>query len=446
MTNALPPGPKLPPALQLLHWIFRPIPFMERCAQRYGDCFVVRLPLNAPFVTFSDPEAIKEIFTGDPEKLPAGETRAILKPLVGQHSVLVLDGAPHAQHRKLLMPPFHGERMQAYGEVMRDITDRAIERWPIGHIFPLQPGMQDITLNVILRTVFGIDEGAELTQLRAMLTELLTLGTNPLTMIPWFPALLSPFTKRQRLLQLIEDVDKALYAAITKRRAAGTAGRTDILSMLIDARDEQGQPMTDVELRDELITMLVAGHETTATSLSWTFHQLLQHPEVLTRLKNELQTAANGGSVTLQSISKLEYLDATIKEAQRLTPIVPLVGRLLHEPMRIGGRDLPAGVVAAPCIYLTHRRADIWPNPERFDPTRFLTKRPSPYEFFPFGGGNRYCLGAAFALYEMKIVLAQVLSRGALRAAPGHSVHVVRRGVTFAPSEGMPVVLESVAA
>lgn len=204
--------------------------------------------------------------------------------------------------------------------------------------------------------------------------------------------------------------------------------------------------MTDVELRDELITMLVAGHETTATSLSWTFHQLLQHPEVLAELKNELRTVADGGPVMLQHINKLEYLDATIKEAQRLTPIVPLVGRLLHEPMRLGGRDLPAGVIAAPCIYLTHRQPDVWPNPDRFDPDHFLTKRPSPYEFFPFGGGNRYCLGAAFALYEMKIVLAQVFSRVTLRAAPGRAVRVVRRGVTFAPSEGMPVVLEALAA
>ncbi len=445
-THPLPPGLKLPPALQLLYWIYRPITFMESCARRYGDCFVVRLALNAPFVVFSDPEAIKEIFTGDPEKLPAGETRAILKPLVGQHSVLVLDGAQHAQQRKLLMPPFHGERMQAYGEVMRDITDHTIARWPVGRAFPIQPEMQDITLNVILRTVFGIDEGAELTQLRALLVELLTLGTNPLNMIPWFPTLLGPFTKRQQVEKLIEEVDKALYAAIARRRAAGTAKRTDILSLLIDARDEQGQPMTDVELRDELITMLVAGHETTATSLSWTFHQLLQHPEVLARLKSELQSVTNNGPISPASVNKLEYLDATIKEAQRLTPIVPLVGRLLHEPMRIGGRDLPAGVVAAPCVYLTHRRPDIWPNPERFDPDRFLTKRPSPYEFFPFGGGNRYCLGAAFALYEMKIVLAQVLSRVVLRAAPGRAVRVVRRGVTFAPSEGMPVVLESLAA
>ncbi len=446
MTNALPSGPKLPPPLQLLQWIFRPIPFMESCAQRYGYCFIVRLPLNAPFVMFTDPEAIKEIFTSDPDKLPAGETRAILKPLVGEHSVLVLDGAPHAQHRKLLMPSFHGERMHAYGEVMRAIADRTIERWPVGRAFPLQPEMQAITLDVILRTVFGIDEGAELDHLRAMLTELITLGTNPLSMIPWFQTLLSPITKRRRVLQLMEEVDVVLYAAIAQRRATGAIGRTDILSLLIDARDEQGQPMTDIELRDELITMLVAGHETTATSLSWTFHQLLRHPEVMEKLKKELHAVFGAGLVTPQHVNKLEYLDAAIKEAQRLTPIVPLVGRLLREPARIGGRDLPAGVIAAPCIYLTHRRADLWPNPERFSPERFLEKRPSPYEFFPFGGGNRYCLGAAFALYEMKIVLAQVLSRVVLRSAPGRAVRVTRRGVTFAPSEGMPVVLESLAA
>jgi cytochrome P450 len=419
---------------------------MERCAQRFGDCFTIRLPVNPPFVFFTDPEAVKEIFTGDPEKLPAGATRAILQPLVGQHSVLVLDGARHAQQRKLLMPPFHGERMQAYSEVMREITDQTMARWPVGRAFPIQPEMQSITLNVILRTVFGIDEGAEFVHLRDLLVELLSLGTNPLALIPWFPTLLSPFTKRQRLMQLIEEVDTALYAAIAYRRKAGTEGRPDILSMLIDARDEDGQSMTDVELRDELITMLVAGHETTATSLSWTFHRILQHPEVIEKLKAELRSVAGNGAVAPAQINKLDYLDATIKEAQRLIPIVPIVGRKIHEPMRIGGRDLPAGVIAAPCIYLTHHRADIWPDPNRFDPDRFLARRPSPYEFFPFGGGNRFCLGAAFAMYEMKIVLTQVLLRVTLRAAPGRTVRVVRRGVTFAPSEGMPVVLESLAA
>lgn len=446
MMNTLPAGPKSPAGVQLLHWIFRPIPFMENCAQRFGDCFTVSLPLNPQLVFFSHPEAVKEIFTGDPDKLPAGETRAIVQPVVGQHSVLVLDGARHAQHRKLLMPPFHGERMHAYSEVMREITDQTIERWPVGRVFPIQSEMQTITLSVIMRTVFGLDDGAEFVHLRNLLVEFLSISTNPLALIPWFPRLLSPLTKRQRFMQLLGEVDKALYAAIASRRQAGTNGRKDILSMLIDAHDENGQPMTDVELRDELITMLLAGHETTATSLSWTFHRILQQPQVVEKLKAELHSVAGTGAVEPAQMNKLEYLDATIKEAQRLIPIVPIVGRKLREPMRIGGRDLPAGVVASPCIYLTHHRPDIWPEPNRFNPDRFLTKRPSPYEFFPFGGGNRFCLGAAFAMYEMKIVLAQVLSRVTLRAAPGRTVKVVRRGVTFAPSEGMPVVLESLAA
>ncbi|MGE0679803.1 MAG: cytochrome P450 [Candidatus Binatia bacterium] len=441
-----PSGPRLPAALQLLSWLYRPIPFMEQCARRYGDCFTLRFPANPPLVFFSSPEAVKDIFTGDPEKLPAGRTRAIVQPLVGQHSVLVLDGARHAQQRKLLMPPFHGERMQAYSAIMADITNQTIARWPIGRPFPIQAEMQEITLNVILRTVFGIDEGAEFTHLRALLIELLSLATKPLNLIPWFPRLLGPFTNRKRLTHLIKEVDIALYDAITRRRTIGTAGRVDILSMLIEARDEQGQPLTDNELRDELITMLVAGHETTATSLAWTFHHILRQPEIVEKLKAELHQIVGEGPVEPQHLHKLDYLDATIKEAQRLTPIVPVVGRYVREPVRIGGRDLPADVVATSCIYLTHHRPDIWPNPNRFDPDRFLTKRPSPYEFFPFGGGNRFCLGAAFATYEMKIVLTQVLSRVTLRAAPGRAVRVVRRGVTFAPSAGMPVVIERLAA
>jgi len=336
--------------------------------------------------------------------------------------------------------------MQAYGEVMREITDRVIESWPVRRPFPLQPQMQRITLEVILRTVFGIDEDADLVRLRDRLTELLSLGTNPLTLIPWLQGVLGPLTGRRRMMQLMHEVDEILFAQITQRRAAGGAGREDVLAMLIEARDEAGQPMSDVELRDEMITLLVAGHETTATSLAWAFHLILQHPHVLEKLRAELRQVIGSGPVAPQHVAKLEYLDATIKETQRLNPILPLVGRQLHEPMRIGGRDLSAGVVAAPCIYLTHRRPDLWPNPERFDPDHFLGRRPSPYEFFPFGGGVRHCLGAAFAIYEMKLVLAQVLSRVVLRPAPGHTVRVVRRGITFAPSAGMPVVLDARAA
>lgn len=445
----LPPGPKLPAVLQLFNWVYRPIPFMRACAHRYGDCFTIHFPNNPPIVFFSDPEGIKEIFTGDPEKLPAGESRAILRPLVGQYSLLLLDGARHRQQRKLMMPSFHGERMQAYGEVMQTVTNQIIDRWPKKQPFPLQPEMQAITLDVILRTVFGIDEGAALTQLRDRLAELLTLSTSPLRLaLSQFPRLqifFRPITNSQRLQELLQEVDTLLYAQIAQRRAADSFGRDDVLTMLIEARDDTGQQMSDIELRDELIT-LVAGHETTATSLAWAFHWILQRSDVQDKLHAELRRASATGTISPQAIAKLDYLDAVIKETQRLLPILPLVPRVLHESMRLGGRDLPAGVVVAPCTYLTHHRSDLWTNPDHFEPERFVGRRLSPYEFFPFGGGIRFCLGATFAIYEMKIVLAQVLSRVALRSAPGHTVRVVRRGVTFAPSAGLPVVLEPLAA
>ena len=444
-TQALPVGPRSPAAVQLMHWIFRPLPFMRDCARRYGDCFTVRLPQNR-FVLFSTPAAVKEIFTADPERLPAGETREILRPLVGQHSLLLLNGARHRHHRRLMAPSFHGERMQAYGRVMREMTDRNLDTWRTGRAFPIHPCMQEITLDVILRTVFGMDEGPEQGRLRQCLAELLSLGANPLRMIPWFQRLIGFFTKGRQLVQLLQEIDGLLYAQIARRREQGGAGREDILSLLVEARDEAGRPMSDEELRDEMITMLIAGHETTATSLAWTFHCILERPEVMDRLRAELRAVVGSGPVEPQHIAQLDYLDATIKESQRVYPILALVGRLLHEPQRIGGQDLPAGAVVAPCIYLTHHNPDIWSEPDTFNPDRFLTTRVSPYEFFPFGGGIRHCIGAAFALYEMKIVLAQVLSRASLRAAPGRRVRLVRRGITFAPSRGMPVVCDALAA
>ena len=444
--KVLPAGPKSPTAVQLLHWIFRPIPFMRDCARRYGTCFTVRLPRNPPMVLFSTPEAVKEIFTGDPEQLPAGETRGILRPLVGQHSLLLLDGARHQHHRRLMAPSFHGERMRAYGQVMREMTDRNLDTWPTGRAFPVHICMQEITLDVILRSVFGMDEGPEQGRLRKCLADMLTLGANPVRLIPWFQRLVGFFTKGQQIADLLQEIDDLLYAQIAQRRQQGGAGRDDILSLLIEARYEDGRPMSDEELRDEMMTMLVAGHETTATSLAWTFHCILERPEVMDKLQAELRAVVGSGPVESQHIAKLDYLDATIKESQRVYPILPLVGRLLHEPLQIGGQNLPAGVGVAPCIYLAHHNPDIWPEPDTFNPDRFLATRVSPYEFFPFGGGIRHCIGAAFALYEMKIVLAQVLSRASLRIAPGRRVRLVRRGITFAPSGGMPVVCDALAA
>jgi cytochrome P450 len=448
----LPPGPGTLPLVQMMHWVWRPIPFMEECARQYGDCFTVRFPLfghpgdRPPLVFFSDPDAVREIFTGDEADLLAGEANAPLEALVGRHSLLLLDGAHHMHERRLMMPSFHGERMQAYGDVMRQVTDRVIDAWPLEQPFPIHPHMQGITLAVILRTVFGLDEGARMTHLRDLLTRLLATGSNPLALLPWFRVELGGLTPWGRLARVGREVDAILLDEIRRRRAAGREGREDVLSMLVEARDETGRPMSDEELRDEMMTLLAAGHETSATTLCWVFNRVLRHPEVLEKLRAELAHVVGGGPVEPRHVPQLEYLDATIKETLRLNPIIPLVGRRLRTPMRIGGRELPAGAIAAPCIYLTHRRPEAWPDPERFDPERFVGQRTSPYAFFPFGGGVRRCLGMAFALYEMKIVVAEVLTRAVLRGAPGYRVRVVRRGITFAPSDGMPVVVEAIAA
>jgi cytochrome P450 len=379
--------------------------------------------------------------------MQAGEANVILEPLVGRRSLLRLDGAAHHRERRLLMPPFHGERMRLYADVMRAITEHVIDEWPSGRAFPIHPEMQRITLEVILRTVFGLEEGARLTRLRDKLTRMLAFGAaNPRLAIPWLQVDLGRLTAWGRLRRLIRDTDAMLYDEFTRRRAEPLDGREDVLSMLLAARDEHGTPMTDGELRDEMVTLLVAGHETSATTLAWVLQRLLQHPDVLARVRAELDTVAGDGPVAPEHVARLEYLDATIKETLRLNPIIPAVGRFLTRPIRIGDRDLPAGVVAAPCIYLAHRRPDVWADPERFAPERFLESKPGPYEFFPFGGGIRHCLGAAFATYEMKIVLAEMLRRVELRSSPGYRVRVIRRGITFAPSEGMPVVVERRAA
>jgi cytochrome P450 len=445
----LPPGPALPPSVQFLADAFWPTRFMERCARRHGDPFTIRFPWTPPFVFFSHPDAIRDIFTGDAEALRAGEANVDLLPLLGQHSLLLLDGARHLRERRLMLPPFHGERMQAYGRIMREATDRSIDGWPVGRPFPIHPRMQDITLDVILRAVFGVEEAERQAPLRAALTRLIAFVTGPAAVMLFVPSLqrdFGPLSPGGRFARLGHAVDAHIYAEIARRRAEGPTGRPDVLSMLIEARDEDGRAMTDVELRDEMITLLLAGHETTATSLAWAFHRILGRPDVLAKLDAERARVVGDGSVEPHHVNALEYLDAVVKETARLNPVVPNVGRRLQEPMWIGGHHLPAGVVAAPCMYLTHRRPDVWPDPEHFDPERFVGARPSPYAFFPFGGGVRRCIGAAFATYEMKVVLAQVLSRVELRAAPGYRVRLIRRTVTFAPSGGVPVVVGARAA
>jgi cytochrome P450 len=430
----LPPGPRQPSLVQLVHFTRRPVEWLEECGRRYGDPFTVRLPGYGPFVFAAAPGLIKEIFTGDDEVLHAGKANKVLEPLVGRHSVLLLDGATHLRQRRLLSPPLRGDRMHAYAGLIADITAAEVARMPRGRAFGLQDHMQSITLQVILRAVFGVEEGAAMTALRRMIVEVLEPPPALLAFLPpkYLDFPLSPF---RTFLRRRAALDRALREVIRERRAAPGHDRTDILSLLLGVRDEDGQPMTDDELSDELITMLAAGHETTATALAWTFACLLEHPEVEARLRAELASAADPAAN--------EYLDAVVKETLRLRPIVPDVVRQLQRPMQFAGYDLPAGVHIAPCIQLAHRRAGVYPEPERFRPERFLGVKPDPYTWLPFGGGIRRCLGMAFALYEMKIVIAGVLDGCTLRLATPGTVRVVRRSVTLAPERGTQVRIVS---
>ncbi len=435
---SLPPGPPLPQAVQTGLWMYFPQEFMRRCAARYGDAFTVRLAGLPPLVFLADPEAIKDVFTADPHDLHAGEANGVLKPILGAHSLLLLDGDRHLHERKLMLPPFHGERMAAYGTIIGEITDRTLARIPARRRTAIHPYMQEITLDVILRAVLGVEEGGDYARLRELMRQAMSFGDHPILLLlvtrdgelrfPRLQQSLGTLSPWLRFRKISDEIDKLLYAEFARRRAArDLSGRTDVLSMLMQARDEWGGRLSDEQLRDEMMTLLVAGHETSATTLTWAIWRLLSHPDVLARLRS------------LHGQEAEDYADAIVKETLRLNPIIPLVGRVVKKPTRIGGRTLPVGAVAAPCIYLAQRRAATWPDPERFDPDRFVGKKPSPYEWLPFGGGTRRCLGLAFAMYEMRIALPRI-ARLPLRLAPGYRQRMTRRGITFAVSEGLPVI------
>ncbi|HEX7292674.1 MAG TPA: cytochrome P450 [Conexibacter sp.] len=426
--RTLPPGPKGPNALTAMRFLLRGPRFLEECHARYGDAFTIRLNTGRTVVITSDPAIVKEVFQGGGEDLHAGAGNVVLKPILGARSVLLLDGPEHLRQRRLMLPPFHGERMRAYGETMRDVAERHIAAWPVGRDFAVHPTMQAITLEIILRTVFGVQEQADVERLAEPMKRLLNSTDQPLRL------LLLQFTRSAgakprspwgRVYALMAPVDALIHEQIAERRADAEP-RDDILSLLLAARDEDGNALTDAELRDELMTLLLAGHETTATALAWTVERLVRTPRVLTRLREEL---AAGEST--------DYLDATVKEALRLRPVVPGVIRQLQRPLAIGGMELPKGVHISPSIYLVHRRPDVYPEPHAFRPERFLgDDAPGTYEWLPFGGGIRRCLGASFALYEMRIVLETVLRRATLATSDAEAEPVKRRFVTYTPRDG----------
>lgn len=404
---------------------------MESCRRRFGDSFSVTfLGFTSPMVMLSDPGAIQALYTDPKHGLPPGRTIALM-PVMGPRSVLLLEGPEHLARRKVMLPPFHGARMQAYESTVREIAVREIESWADGAAFSLHPRMQAVTLEVILRAVFGVTDESRRERLRALLPQLLDSTSSASLQ---FRVLLSRRFERldplAALRGLSEQIDELLYAEIAERRADPNLDeRQDILSLLALARFEDGQPMSDHELRDQLVTLLLAGHETTATALAWTADLLVRHPHVLSRLTGEVDREDGDA-----------YLRATISESLRLRPVVPLAGRRLTSELRVDGWTLPAGTDVTPAIWLTHTRPDVYPEPYAFRPERFIDERPTTYGWVPFGGGVRRCLGAAFAEFEMRVVLTEMLRRRTLQAAAPGAERVTRRNVTFSPVHGTRVI------
>ena len=429
---ALPPGSRAPGLLQGFRYFRDPIGFFNRLQRRYGDVFTFTFPYFGRVVYVADPGLVKRVFTGDPAQFHAGEANAtVLEPALGPNSVLTLDDGAHMRQRKLLLPPFHGERVQAYGELIREITEREIETWPAGEPFALRPSTQRITLAVILRAVFGVREEERFA--RALeLVDRFGSSADIVTQVPWLRRNLGRFSPWMRFQRAKADLDAFIYEEIAARRGeAGEQERDDVLSLLLAARDEDGASMSDEEIRDELVTVLGAGHETTATALAWAIERLLRTPRVLARLRESLAAGED------------DYLDAVVQETLRVRPVIVDVVRKLTAPAEIGGYRLPAGIFVLPAIAALHYREDLYPQPQEFRPERFLgDDKPDSYAWIPFGGGVRRCIGAAFAQYEMRVVLKTILERAELSAPDPRPERVRTRNITLAPGKGAVVRLE----
>jgi cytochrome P450 len=440
----LPPGPRVPAVLQTAAWAVAPTWVMDECSKRLGDAFTLTFaPSGMQLVVISDPEAVKTVFTAPPETVPSGVGSSPIASIMGPSSVIVLTGPEHMRQRKLLLPPFHGERMREYEDVIVSATRRDMAGWPMGTPMRLQERTRRITLEVILRAVFGV-EAERMEALREAIGGLME-PLNPLAMI--LLSLRSPSDERPTgaVGRALERLDSVIYEEVERRRSqADLAERSDILSLLMQARDEDGQAMTDGELRDELVTLLLAGHETTSTSVSWAIERLVRHPEKLRRLVAEIDALRDGGGE--------EYMAAVVSETLRVRPVVPVVVRVLQEDMQVGRHLLAKGTRVVPSIYLTNRSTRVYDDPAEFRPERFLQNGPETFSWIPFGGGIRRCIGASFATLEMKLILRTILSElqpsvpakgrwpGPGRWRRGEGTR--RRAVTLVPAAGARVVWE----
>ena len=422
-----PPRPGIAQTIAATAWPVRSRLWMRR---RYGPLFRTDDALAGPLVHVADRDLAEQVFKWKPAAYNVAEPRRIMEPVLGASSVLLLDGAPHLRMRKLMLPPFHGEAIARFGSLIAEITDREIDTWSAGQRIRTRAIAQRVTMEVIIRTVFGVTDPQGLAELMRLLPGLSSL--NPFLLLAQWD--LGPYSPWGRFLRRRARVDEIIYEEICKRRAGGEHPE-DILSLLLAARDEEGEPLSDRELRDELITILLAGHETTATSIGWAFERLLRNPDVLRRLREEL---AEGGH---------EYLDAVVKETLRVRPVVTEVFRAPTEAVALGGHRFEADEQLCVAIMLIQRDPELYgPDPEAFRPERYVQGAPEPYTWIPFGGGVRRCLGAAFAELEMRVVIATILGRTELRAPRARPERARFRGVTVVPSRGGEAIVERVAA
>jgi cytochrome P450 len=433
-----------PPWWQLITWIADPLGFQDHYSQRYGDLFTMQLGGMGTYVVIGNPKMIQEIFNQDARQFDVGRGNAIAEPLVGRNSLLLMDGDRHRRERKLLMPPFHGERLHTYAKQICLIAEQVASRWQIGQPFVARTAMQEVSLEVILQIVFGLSKGERYQQLKPLLTAWLDMTDSPLRSSILFLRFLQKdwgtWTPWGQMKQRQHRVHHLLQAEIDDRREKGDEGRSDVLSLMMAAQDENGQAMSDEELRDELLTILFAGHETTATTLAWAFYQIHRNPNVREKLLQELdslETFANP-----MDIAQQPYLTAVCQETLRMYPVIPVIfPRITKSPMKIGGYEFDAETVLMPSIYLVHYREDLYPNAQQFKPERFFERQYTPSEYLPFGGGNRRCLGYALAQLEMKLVLATVLSQYQLALADRKPIKSQRRGFTLTPTGGVRLVV-----
>jgi len=437
----LPDGPKSPRFVQLIQFITDPVTYLDKCAKQYGDIFTAQIGM--PVVMISHPQAVQEMLNSNAFHAP-GKANSFLKPIIGEQSMILFSGERHKRSRQLLMPPFHGERMRNYAQLICDIAADVASKWSVDRPFVARSAMQEVTMRVILQAVFGLDDGPRLQQLRPVLASFLDITGSPLRanilFVKWLQQDWGSWSPWGRMNQQRRKIDDLIYAEIEERRLQPDASRTDILSLMMAARDENGQPMTDEELRDELMTLLFAGHESTATALAWAFYWIHHLPSVRQKLLQELDSL--GENPDPMEISRLPYLSAICQETLRIYPVgTQTFARQVLTPVELMGHQLEPGTAVFASIYLTHRREDLYPEPLQFKPERFLERQFSPYEYLPFGGGSRRCIGLALAQLEMKLVLATILRDFDLELAQKKPVQAKRRGVTIGPAGGVRMAL-----